>query len=90
MPIKISINIPSLEKEYDVTLPETVTGERLYAAIMDRADGLKDNAEDVYELYSKRIGKKVYPDFKSSTLQELGIENGDSIIVKKDIIPGCC
>ena len=89
MAIKISISIPFLEKEYDVTLPETVTGERLFTAILDRTEGLKDNAEDVFELYSKRVGKKVYPDFKGSTLQEIGIADGDSIIVKKDIIPGC-
>lgn len=86
--LKISVSIPHLEREYDVNLPGTVTGERLYKAIIDRTDALKESEEDVYELFSKRVGKKIYPDYKGNSLVDVGIKEGDTIIVRRDMDPG--
>lgn len=86
--IKISVSIPELEKEYDVNVPETATGEKLFNALTKQNTSLS-SSEDIYELFSKRVGKKVYPDFKNVSLKDIGIKSGDTIIVKKDLDPGC-
>ncbi len=86
--IKISVNIPHLEKEYDVNVPDSATGEKLFEALLKTNPNLKNDDADVYELFSKRVGKKVFPDYRSTSLKEIGIEQGDTIIVKKDLDPG--
>lgn len=83
MPIKISVRFPDLEKEYDVKLPDTITVERLYKAIVERVpDHQKGN--DDYELYAKHAKKQVYPGYADQTLAEIGIKEGETIIVKRD------
>ena len=86
--MRISVNIPHLGREFDVNLPETVTGERLFNALLQKTPSLMESDENVYELFSKRVGKKVYPDFKGATLKDIGIMEGDTIIVKRDLDPG--
>lgn len=80
--IKISVRIPHLEKEYDVNLPDHITSERLYQAILDRAQELSNN--DGYELYAKHVRKKIYPDYQDKSLETIGVKEGETIIVKRD------
>ncbi|MCO6492269.1 MAG: hypothetical protein J5I98_27880 [Phaeodactylibacter sp.] len=91
--MKISVSIPHLEKEYDVNVPDTVSGEKLYNALLQRTKDLlesDDGGENVFELFSKRLGKKVYPDYRDVSLKDIGVREGDTIIVKKDLDPGGC
>lgn len=86
--IKISVSIPHLEKEYDVNVPDTATGEKLFKALLQQSPALTESGEDVYELFSKRLGKKIFPDYQSSILKDIGIKEGDTILLKRDIDPG--
>lgn len=89
--MKISVSIPHLEKEYDVNVPDTATGEQLYQALLKRTGELlesDDGGENVFELYSKRLGKKIYPDNRNNSLKDTGVQAGDQIIIKKDLDPG--
>lgn len=93
MSIQVTVHVPHLQKEYDVNLPEATTGKRLYEALISRVQNLKEGgggAEGpvVYELFSKRTSKKIYPDLKDQTLEQIGIQSGDTVILKKDMDPG--
>ena len=83
--IKLTVSVPHLQKEYDVDLPESTTGKRLYEALIKK---LQDGSGVVYELFSKKAQKKIYPDLKDQTLKGMGIKPGDTIILKKDMDPG--
>lgn len=87
--IKLTVSVPHMQKEYDVDLPAETTGKRLYEALIKRMSaGADGGGPVVYELFSKKAQKKVYPDYKDQTLVQIGIKPGDTIILKKDMDPG--
>lgn len=90
--IKLEVRVPHLQKEYDVDVPETTTAQRLYDALMARVEpssnGQGLEGPVVYELTAKRAQKKIYPDYKDQSLQQIGIKTGETIIIKKDMDPG--
>ncbi len=89
--IRVTVSVPHLQKEYDVSLPLTTTGKKLYEALVARVKNLGADTEMgpiVYELFSKKAQKKLYPDLKDHTLSQMGIKDGDTIILKKDMDPG--
>lgn len=89
--IKVTVSVPHIQKEYDVNLPESTTGKKLYEALLKRINIQEGNGLGgpvVYELFSKKAGKKIYPDLKDHTLDQMGIVMGDTIILKKDMDPG--
>jgi hypothetical protein len=88
MSTQLTVSIPHLTKEYEVELPLSTTCRRLYEALMSKLPSSSDNGPVVYELFSKRTDKKIYPDYKDHTLAEIGIPAGDTIILKKDMDPG--
>ena len=90
--IKLTVSVPHMQKEYDVDLPTNTSGKRLYEALIGRVPSLQVGSAGgpvVYELYSKKAHKKIYPDFKDHTLAQMGIQSGDTVILKKDMDPGC-
>lgn len=90
--LKLTVSVPHMQKEYDVDLPTNTSGKRLYEALIGRVPNLQTGSAGgpvVYELFSKREHKKIYPDFKDHTLAQIGIKSGDTVILKKDMDPGC-
>ena len=85
--IGITVSIPHKAKEYNVQVPDAATGKKLYEALLKRSN-LQEGDAVSYELFQKRVGKKVYPDLADQTLQQIGIREGDTIIMKKDMDPG--
>lgn len=89
--IKVTVSVPHIQKEYDVNLPEETTGKKLYEALLKRVniqEGGGLSGPVVYELFSKKANKQIYPAFKDHTLVQMGIIPGDTIILKKDMDPG--
>ncbi len=88
--IAITASIPHLQKEFNVELPSTTKAMAFYEALMKKVGGSENPNEGVvvYELFSKRLNKKLYPDFAENTLGEIGVQPGDTIIMKKDMDPG--
>ena len=89
--IKLSISIPVIHKDYDVDLPQSTTGKRLYEALLARVSDLNVGGPSnamVWELFSKRAQKRIYPDCKDMTLEQIGVVNGDTVIMKQNIDAG--
>lgn len=88
--IAVTASIPHLQKEFNVELPPNTKAMAFYEALMKRVGGSENSNEGVvvYELFSKRLQKKLYPDFAHQTLAEIGVQPGDTIIMKKDMDPG--
>lgn len=92
--IKITASIPHVQKEYNISVPDNTTGKRLYEAIMAKAK-TELRGDDlagvvVYELFAKHAKKKVYPDLEMQTLAQIGLKEGETLILKKDMDPGMC
>jgi hypothetical protein len=89
--IKVTVRVPHIQKEYDVSLPVETTGKKLYEALISRLNNAEGNGlagPVVFELFSKKVGKQIYPAHKDQTLAQIGIMQGDTIILKKDMDPG--
>jgi len=85
--IGITVSVPHKSKEYNVKVPDTATGKKLYGALLKKAQ-LDDSNTVAYEMFQKRVGKKIYPDCADETLKQIGLREGDTIIMKKDMDPG--
>ncbi|MEM9985469.1 MAG: hypothetical protein AAF804_10275 [Bacteroidota bacterium] len=87
--IKLTVSVPHIQKDYDVELPDSTTGKRLFEALTKKLAGSGGSGDnEVYELFSKKAGLKVYPDLKDQSLKQMGIQPGDTVILKKDMDPG--
>ncbi|MCB0540587.1 MAG: hypothetical protein KDE33_23930 [Bacteroidetes bacterium] len=89
MPITITLKIPHLQKELEVTLPTNVTGEKILRSIFSK--GYLPNIDpDVdpefllykYDLIITRTQKKIE---LHETLEEADVLNGDIVILKMDL-----
>jgi len=87
--IKIVILIPHLEKEYEVTLPNSTSGIKLKNTLIKKNPSLdmklKSGEEFNFNFFCKGIGR--YLDVEKSMYAN-GITNGETIIIEKDLDPG--
>ncbi|MEM6631471.1 MAG: hypothetical protein AAF694_17450 [Bacteroidota bacterium] len=90
--VKVTLQIPHLQREMDVQLPKSTTGKMFYEAVLGKLGNMPSSttsgAAVVWELIAKHAQKKVYPDGQNQTLEQLGIREGETIIMKKDMDPG--
>lgn len=87
--VTINLNVLHLNREFEVEMPVNTTVHAFYEAVMEEMPDLKSsNPTDVFELVSSK--RKIYPDMKDKTLEELNIQSGDTIYLKKDVNPGAC
>ena len=90
--VKVTLQIPHLQREMDVQLPVSTTGKMFYEAVLGRLGSMPSSttsgAAVVWELIAKHAQRKVYPDGQNETLEQLGIREGETIIMKKDMDPG--
>ncbi len=86
--IKLTVSVPHIQKEYDVELPDNTTGKRLFEALTKKLGASGGGSNDVFELFSKKAQVKVYPDLQDQSLKQMGIQPGDTVILKKDMDPG--
>lgn len=85
--INITVSVPHQSRDFSVKVPSKATGKQLYNALMKRAN-LTENSNDVYHLFDKRISKKIYPDLAEQNLEQIGVKEGHTILMKKDMDPG--
>lgn len=85
--VSIIVNVQDLERSFTVQVPLKVTGKKLHQALLKRVK-VQESATVSYQLFQKRVSKKIYPDCADMTLQQLGIINGDTILMKPDFEGG--